>query len=457
MGRHSVSREIGLFRIGEPMTSIRRRRAAILAPTLVLALAPGLSPALVAPALAASAGTHAAAPVTADDPQLIDNQDPALLAEMRAQQRLHPAAQLLLEAAVGLPPDSGFAGVGYEGDGVTLYYKGALPPEMAAAVAGARRGAPVTVKVAVHSRAELERAQAVLTATVEREHGDIQAIGVAGDGSGLAIERMAPATAAAMRATLAAKRGLTSTNADAILSRLGLGVPVTVTTAPGPIEQLASRENDFSPWNGGGQYETWRGLERRSSWCTTGFGVWRGSQSYVLTADHCMSSPDRAYNGHFGGCCFEEIGPVYLSNWDKDILLINARGSALMFDGGVNSNWTKTVHSWGYRVNTELLCTSGSRSGVICGDKTNPYEWNTYGCDSDGDCFTMHDMARADNINGQCVGVGGDSGGPVFALDGNGVRAKGVISGKNSSNCQILYFQDMDEIVGSMGATPRTA
>jgi streptogrisin D len=453
-GRIEVFRPIRSLEVWNMTIRYRRGRILALAAVIAVALVPSLpSTVLGAPGGSTGGGRSASA---ADDPQLIDNQDPALLAQMRAQERLHPAAQALLEAASKLPSDSGFAGVGYEREGVALYYKGALPAPMGAAVAAARRTAPVFVTTAAYSRAELEQAQAILTAAVERNHSDIQAIGVAGDGSGLAVERMPAATAATRRTKLAA-RHLASKDADALLAELRLDVPITVTTAAAPIEFLASRENDFAPWNGGGQFETWRQLDMRSPWCTTGFGVWKGGQSYVLTADHCMTAPDRAYNGHFGGCCFEEIGPVYQSNWDKDILLINARGSALMFDGGVNSNWTKTVHSWGYRVNTELLCTSGSRSGVICGDKTNPYEWDIGICDSDGDCFTIHDMARADNINGRCVGVNGDSGGPVFSLHGTGVRAKGTISARNTSNCTILYFQDMDEIVGSLGATPRTA
>jgi streptogrisin D len=438
---------------------MKKRRLPVVVATaaVVIGLSSGLSPrALAVPSISASGG---AASATSDDPQRIDNQDPALLAEMRKQERLRPAADRLLRAAMKLPADSGYAGVGYEGDGVTLHYKGALPSGMAAAVTEARRAGPVAVKAAAYSHAELERAQAKITAAAQAEHSDIQAVGVADDGSGLVVEKMTQATAATMRATLTKEKGVSGKNADALLADLSLDVPVSVKTAAGPVTLLSSREDDWSPWNGGVQYETWRGLDQRSDWCSTGFGVWKGSQTYVLTADHCMSAPggDRAYNGHFGGCCFEEIGPVYQSNPGKDMLLINARGSALMFDGGVNSNWTKTVHSWGYRVRDELLCTSGSKSGVICGDKTNRYEWDVYACDSDGDCFTLHDMARADNINGQCVGVNGDSGGPVFALDGNGVRAKGIISGKNTNNCTVLYFQDMDEIVGTLGATPRTA
>ncbi|WP_373314004.1 trypsin-like serine protease [Planosporangium flavigriseum] len=431
-----------------------RSRFAVATTALAVVLTSGL--AFGTPIALAAPTPDGATPGGASDPQRIDNQNPALLSEMRKQEKLAPAAQALLETARKLPADSGYAGVAYEDDGVSLYFKGSLPEIMAAAVNDARRTAAVTVKNARHSRAELQRVQDRITAAVEKGHSDIQAIGVAEDGSGLVVEKMPAPTASAMRTALA-KKGVSSTNADALLAGLRIDVPVTMKTAAGPIELLSSREDDFAPWNGGGQYEVYRDIQLRSTWCTTGFGVMKGGQSYVLTAAHCMSAPDVAYNNHLSGCCFEEIGPVYQENWDKDILLINARGSVLIFDGGVNSSYTKTVHSWDYRVRDELLCTSGSKSGVICGDKTDPYEYNIYGCDSDNDCFTMHDLARANNVNGQCVGTPGDSGGPVFSLDRDGVRAKGTITAMDSSNCSILYFQDMDEIVGSMGATPRTA
>jgi hypothetical protein len=171
-----------------------------------------------------------------------------------------------------------------------------------------------------------------------------------------------------------------------------------------------------------------------------------------------MTAPDIAYNNHFGGCCFEEIGTAYQHNSDRDLLLINARGSVLMFDGGPVSSVTKRVHSWGYRITGELLCTSGSKSGIICGDRTQSGgSYTVHTCDSDGDCYTMHNFAKAININGQSVGQPGDSGAPVFSLDGDGVRAKGSLTARESSNHAVLYYQDMDDIVGTLGTTPITA
>lgn len=433
-------------RIIEALTA---RRLAIISVTL-LAI-PALSPAPV------NAAGRPGQVATTRDPQLIENQNPAVLAEMRQQERLHPAVRKLDDAAYSLPATSGFAGVAFEGTGIALYYKGALPAAMASAVADARRIGTVTVKPALYSRHELEIAQAEIEKLVERSHAEVAAIGVPAEGSGIVIEKMSEPTARHMRDALSRKKGIATTSASDFLAGLRSSVPITVRDGQGGNQLLSSREDDFSPWNGGGEYEVFRGGDLRNPWCTGAFGVVVGSQTYVLTAGHCLSDPDVAYNGHIGECCFEQMGPVYSEDWDHDILLINTRGSVLMFDGGVNSSVTKTVHSWGDIHPNELLCTSGSKSGVICNERTDGGQYTYNGCDSDGDCFNMHSLAKAINLDGTCVGIGGDSGGPVFSLDGNGVQAKGVISGKNPNNCAELHFQDMDQIAHAHGWIPNTA
>src|ERR1044071_6989055 len=55
------------------------------------------------------------------DAQSIQNIDPAILATMQEQAKLQPAVQALYEEYVKAP-NSGFAGVAFEGAGVTLYF-----------------------------------------------------------------------------------------------------------------------------------------------------------------------------------------------------------------------------------------------------------------------------------------------------------------------------------------------
>ena len=58
-------------------------------------------------------------------------------------------------------------------------------------------------------------------------------------------------------------------------------------------------------------------------------------------------------------------------------------------------------------------------------------------------------------IDGQVASRGGDSGGPVFSLDGDGVRAKGILSGGNDGTQMV--FQDWADVIRLYNAYPRTA
>jgi hypothetical protein len=159
----------------------------------------------LAPSAAAAPPTPNAPNAIASDPQLIDNQKPAVLAEMRRQSRLAPAAAVLDEAVRRLNADSGYAGIGYGSAGVELYFKGSLPDEIVAALGKARTMSPVSVREAAYSHSELVRVQDEITAAVDRDQGEVQAIGVADDGSGIVVERMAATTASNLRAALAKK------------------------------------------------------------------------------------------------------------------------------------------------------------------------------------------------------------------------------------------------------------
>ena len=124
---------------------------------------------VIALAVACIAPPANAEPLTSDTYSL-DGQDPAIMAEMRVQEHLHPAAMALIEVAQN-EQTSGYAGVAYEGKGITLYYKGPLSPEMAGAVVEASRIGPVTVVTFNYSHEELMAASARLEAA-DRVAGD---------------------------------------------------------------------------------------------------------------------------------------------------------------------------------------------------------------------------------------------------------------------------------------------
>jgi streptogrisin D len=413
----------------------------------------GLLLIIVAVVVGVNAGAGAAAgPVPADDGESMSKQT---LAEMRRQEALRPAV-VELEAALRAGEASGFAGLGYDSVGLTLYWKGPLPVGVTTAVDRARRTGPVHVRPAAFSRAELWE-EAGRISTMAGKGSDLQEIVVPDDGSGLLVTRMPPATAG----RVSARAGRALAAIDGVLRELAPTVPVTLTTATAPIELTAcpssgcTRRDDTSPWNGGGYIRN----PPAGYSCTSGFGVWApGYGEYLLIgAAHCGSRGD-----YFVDYAGERIGSVLKDDWDRDVLAIRAPGYHWIWDGGPNTRGTKSVRSWGYRVSGELLCRSGMATGTVCNIRTDSGSSYTAAiCDSDGDCFTLHDLARATQIDGVTVAAPGDSGGPVFSLDGSGVRAKGTVSARArpSANAAytLLYYQDMDDIVDRNNFIPRTS
>ncbi|MFF5071459.1 S1 family peptidase [Micromonospora olivasterospora] len=413
-----------------------------------LVVVPGL---LAGPMAASAAPTSPSA--SSEDPQSTDNLDPALLAEMRWQNALQPAVTAIWDVQVQTP-DSGFAGLAYEDGGLTLYWKGALTPDMSAALDAGRAFGLVRVKAATNSEAELHAAGRKIHAAIDLHGGsDIQSISYAPDGSGLQITRGPEVTHGEPAALIQSESSEASV--EQILAEAQVDVPVQVTDAVEPLSLLASRLNDTSPWNGGGRWESWRGLDHRMS-CTTGFGVHAGGRSYVLSAGHCATPPDDAYQGTYGGT-FKEMGPVYDDDWRSDLLLINAPGWYLIFDGSATTSTTKAVRSWGYWAANELVCQSGMKSGTVCGIKQQSSTDLRVSCnapDSDGDCdYTIYGLIKSTQVNGSTPAQGGDSGGPVFTLDGTGVRAKGIVSGGGGTT---MYFQDWADVIRVYGAYPNT-
>ncbi|WP_313918365.1 hypothetical protein [Tahibacter sp.] len=60
-------------------------------------------------------------------------------------------------------------------------------------------------------------------------------------------------------------------------------------------------------------------------------------------------------------------------------------------------------------------------------------------------------MIRTTQINGSTAARGGDSGGPMFALLGDGVRAKDSVTGGGGTT---MYFQDWADVIVCTAAIP---
>lgn len=418
------------------------QRAASRALVLVLALA-----GTVATPLDANAGEPLSSVAGG---QSFGDLDPATLAVMRRQEKLNPALTILTEAAMKLP-GGGFTSIAFEGDGLTLYWKGALPSSMAYALAAARKIGPVQVRSAAYSKAELEAEAAKIESAAGRPN-DIQSIALRGDGAGLTVEKMPSATSAVVQK----KTSASLATAEQAISKANVTVPVVVTTATTSMTNqtcagnVCRRTDDESWWNSGGR--VW--MKHNSSdanyygGCTGGFAVtvpaW-GGRTALLTAAHCATwhagQGDWFYDG-----AGELIGRASVNeDWDKDIMLIDAYGWYWMWDGTSTTTIHKSVHSWGYAASGESVCLSGATSGTRCWLQTQPnFIYSYQVTDSDGDTYNVHGMVRTCRTQGsQPASQNGDSGGPVFTLDGNGVRAKGVHSGGDGT-CTL--FQDMADV-----------
>jgi streptogrisin D len=399
------------------------------------------------------AATAGAAPdgSPVNDPQASDNAAAEIVAAMRQQEALQPAVQALVAEGLNAP-DSGFAGLAYEGEGLTLYWKGSLTPGISGALSVARAHGPIEVRAARFSKRELDAA----ADQIHKELGlrsDLQKIEVRHDGSGLTIEKLS-AEEGTRVAAYAARRGQTTLSVDRWLATKRSPVPIAVKATGAPTELLACANNicrrtdDRSPWNGGTAYYNWDANVNPPWRCSTGFGVRRGTQTYILTADHCSTYPDVVADG-----ALEVIGGVYSGRWEYDILLLNARGSRLIFDGTPTTSNTKIVNAWGYHVVNEYLCHSGVATGTRCGLKTVGGDYRLYGCDSDGDCFYRNGLIKSTQVDGLQAAQGGDSGGPVFSLSGSGVRAKGIVVGGSGTT---MYFQDWADVIREFNAYPVT-
>jgi streptogrisin D len=397
-----------------------------------------------------------AQPTTSIDPGSGEGLDPfradmssETLAIMRKQEALHPAVEILQRAI--RESSSGYAGLALEGEGITLYWKGDLPSDVTRAMRSAQKIGPIKVRSARFSRAELEL-QAERISSVGRT--DIQSIFVPGDGSGLSIEKMPPDEAgwAALKSPV--------TTAEQAVASVPSNIPVKIATAHTSVELTAcaggvcSRLDDESAWNSG------TFIARNGTYlCSTGFGVNVLSQPglhHILTAAHCGSAGD--YFIDFTG---ELVGSMGLDDWDRDVGTIQANGWYWMWDGPSTTTFHKTVHSWWYPADGELVCQSGYH-GTVCNMQTQSgATYAVTGCDSDGDCYTMHAFKKVVKLDAGDVAVRGDSGGPVFTLDGDGVRAKGLVTARTKSSASapyydIMYYQDMVDIRDRNGLEPRT-
>jgi hypothetical protein len=149
-------------------------------------------PLMAALAVATALGT---APMASAAPE------PTSWQRMLDQQPLVHAADVIQGAVSGF---AGFAGIVLEDDHVSLWWKGAVPAEVTAAVAKAESQAPVEIEHARYSNAELRAAADVIESRLG-EKSPVHAVKIPANGSGLVLGAYPWSDATAF--TAAAARG----------------------------------------------------------------------------------------------------------------------------------------------------------------------------------------------------------------------------------------------------------
>ncbi len=379
--------------------SSRKRAGALLAAAVAAC-------AFVTAAPAAHAdGTHVVPAATAADPSL-------------AQRPLVVAAEEL-RSAIGRVRAPGFAGIVLGDKEVTLWWKGAVPAPVAAAVARVSRDVPVRVAAAAHSQAEITAAARAVRAWLDTHPGSgIHGVKSPGDGSGL---------------VLAAHPGATARAADVASLRAEAGVPLTVLHEE-PMADV-SRQDDSPPWWGGAR--TWN--QTASTLCTSGFGVRdAANQRYILTAEHCGQVGSRIADGKG-----ELIGYTSRGHDAHDIGLIPAPSENVIYIGGGDSNTGVRVTGWGHVFVGQYLCQAGVTSAEATGGPVCNLKVIFFWQDSE-------DLVEAEQTQGQTAARGGDSGGSVYSSASGGVVANGTVTRAAGAR---LGFQDFATANRDFGVT----
>jgi hypothetical protein len=275
------------------------------------------------------------------------------------QQQLNAAADRVV-AANG----DGFAGIvaAPENRELRVYWAGQVP----AAVTGLAKGVSIKFLPARYSQKTLQGEASRLI-----QQAGVSAVAAKPDGSGLTVASR----------DVARRQALSSS------------VPLEQTSAePAP----ATRGNDFAPYWGGAR---WGG-------CSTGFAVWQGGVTKMLSAGHCGSNGQAAYDG--GG---DFMGYVEGDDNSRDRLLVNARSAGRVYDGGVGvGEFSKPVIAAAHSYPGNWVCNSGAYSGALCGIQVK-YTNATVNIG-----YLVYETVWAEQVDHIAPVGNGDSGGPVFDL-----------------------------------------
>ncbi|GLY99965.1 hypothetical protein Acsp02_72180 [Actinoplanes sp. NBRC 103695] len=334
--------------------------------------------------------TAPASAATTGGPAVVDATTLLAAADLQRMERQRPliAAASVLRWEVERHDYAGYAGISLAESAVDLWWKGALPTSLRGVVAQASKSAPVRVRAADHSMAELRGAAERLRASWPGGGDAVQAIKLKPDGSGLVVS-----VPSSLRASVP-----------------DVGVPVDVAVEAG-LDQV-SRDDDSAPWKGGATIVN----RDQGTACTSGFGVRNGSASYILTAAHCGQTGQR-YTDARG----EAIGTITSRHQDHDVELVPTSSvDGYVYVGTPTDNVVALVEGWGWTFIGEYLCQSGVTSSRELGRPVCNLKVLFYYADRE-------DLVEAEQTEGQTAARPGDSGGPIYSVAASGkILAKGT-------------------------------
>ncbi|MBB2910336.1 hypothetical protein FHS43_001599 [Streptosporangium becharense] len=329
---------------------------------------------------------------------------------LATQERLVSAADRVAATAQAQGAN-GYAGivVAPENREVRVYWKGNAPQAVATLASELRDEANVRVMPARHSARQLANEAARIT---RRAGGAITSVAPHPDGTGLTVT--GPNASAVRSAARAAAVDST--------------VPITVEVGVTP--KLMTRWNDSAPWWGGA---AWRNASSGGG-CSTGFAVWHGGVTKMLSAGHCGSVGNTATDP-----TGEVMGPISQDNDGRDVLLINARSGGRVFNnaiGNTSAEFSNPVIGTSGSYVGMWVCTSGAYSGTNCNvqvKQTGVSIWVGY---------WITGTVRAEQVaHTNAVGQG-DSGGPVEVV--------------NSANTTQVYAAGVNSAIDTSTAVPCT-
>lgn len=187
--------------------------------------------------------------------------------------------------------------------------------------------------------------------------------------------------------------------------------------------QAATRRADVSPFKMSAEINGAAGA------CSLGVPIRLNGNEMVLTAGHCGGSAF-SNSGRYVGSQYTTAYPGNANRYGDWKLLDGANYRTRVFNGDLASSSTLPIEggAWGSRPLGSTSCTSGRTTAQICRYVVKNTDMHEYieGVARGPMMELVHGSTASPDDNGF---ERGDSGGPCYYADGDGVRVSGIVTG----------------------------